>query len=76
MPNKPTAKELASEAARAMARHRLAKLGKKGRTELARLAGKAAWADMSPRERSLEMKRRCRVRKRNRLKRAIEKLED
>jgi len=59
-----------------MARRRLDKLGKKGRTELARLAGKAAWADMSPRERSLEMKRRCKVRKRNRLKKAVAKLTD
>jgi len=73
---KATAKSIASDAARAMARRRLDKLGKKGRKALAQKAGRAAWADMSPRERSLEMKRRCKVRKRNKLKKAVQKLTD
>lgn len=48
----------ASAAASAMAKRRLALLGPKGRRELAAHAGRSAWARMSPKARSLEMRRR------------------
>ena len=48
------------------------KLSKKARRAAARRAGLAAWSKMSPRQRSLELKRRARVRKRNRVERMKE----
>ena len=50
-----------------LAEKRHKKLGRKGRVRIARLAGKAAWAKLSKRQRSLEMKRRARARKRNKV---------
>jgi hypothetical protein len=39
---------------------------KKERSRILSAAGKATWADFTPEERSVEMKRRAAVRKRNR----------
>lgn len=61
----------ASAAASAMAKRRLALLGPKGRRELAAKAGAAGWAKLSPKRRSLEMRRRAITGKRNRAKAAL-----
>jgi hypothetical protein len=43
-------------------------VGKKARAKLARKAGLSYWAKLTPEQRTAEMKRRARVRKRNRAK--------
>jgi hypothetical protein len=48
------------------AKIRTAKLTPKRRREIARNAAHAHWADLTPEERSVEMKRRAQVRERNR----------
>jgi hypothetical protein len=40
------------------------------RQKAASLAGRAAWANLTPEERSVEMKRRAAVRKRNRARKS------
>jgi hypothetical protein len=47
-------------------RQRWKGVAKKERSRILSAAGKASWANFTPEERSVEMKRRARVRKRNR----------
>lgn len=53
-----------------LARRRAAKLSRTEISELSRKAARALWANLTPEERSAEMKRRAEVRKRNRAKTA------
>ena len=48
---------------------RVQKLGKKGWSKHCRAAAKAGWIGMSKRQRSLEMRRRAKVRRQNRIER-------
>jgi hypothetical protein len=50
----------------AAGRKRWKGVAKKERSSILSAAGKASWAKMTPEERSVEMKRRAAVRKRNR----------
>jgi len=58
-----------------LGRRRVALMGLKGRKQFASSGGKALWATMSPAERSFELKRRARVRRRNKAKAARAKLD-
>jgi len=53
---------------RAGGRKRWKGVSKPERRKIASAAGKASWADFTPEERSVEMKRRAAVRKRNKAK--------
>lgn len=73
MANDQHVKSAASEAGRALAMLAVAKKSVKERKESASHAAKAFWADMTPRQRSLEVKRRGVVRRKNRAKAAMER---
>lgn len=73
MANEEHVKGAASEAGRALAMLAVAKKTVKERKESASHAAKAYWAKMSPRQRSLEVKRRGVVRRRRRAKAALER---
>jgi hypothetical protein len=53
---------------KAAGRKRWKGVQKKERSRILSAAGKASWADLTPEERSVEMKRRARIRKRNKAK--------
>jgi hypothetical protein len=59
---------IARERLRAAGRKRWKGVAKGDRSGILSAAGKASWADMTPEGRSAEMKRRMKVRKRNRLR--------
>ena len=59
-------KEIMRRAMSEMARLRNEKLTPEQRQDIASTAGKASWADLTPEERSVEMKRRAMVRERKR----------
>jgi hypothetical protein len=61
-------KEIMRRAMSEMARLRNKKLTPQQRREIASMGGKSSWADLTPEERSVEMKRRARIRKRNKAK--------
>jgi hypothetical protein len=63
-----------SEVMAALGRRRTAKLSKEGRQELAAMGGRASWAGMGPNERVVEMKRRARIRMRNRARKVLSKV--
>lgn len=73
MANDQHVKSAASEAGRALAMLAVAKKSVKERKESASSAAKAFWAKMTPRQRSLEVKRRGVVRRKNRAKAAMER---
>ncbi len=62
-------KEIIRRAMAELAHRRAKKLTPERRQEISSMGGKSSWADLSPEERSAEMKRRAVVRKRNRAKR-------
>jgi hypothetical protein len=59
-------KEIIRRAMSAMGHLRARKLTAEQRQDIASAAGKASWADLTAEQRSVEMKRRAKVRKRNR----------
>lgn len=63
-----------SEVMAALGRRRMASMTKKQRRTFAASGGKTSWAGMSAQERIIEMRRRCRVRMKNKAKRALAKL--
>ena len=61
-------KEIMRRAMSEMARLCNKKLTPQQRREIASMGGKSSWADLTPEQRSAEMKRRARIRKRNKAK--------
>jgi len=55
---------------RAAGRKRWKGVSKSERRKIGSAAGKASWANLTPEERSVEMKRRAKVRKRNRARKS------
>jgi len=62
--------EIIRRAMAEMGRRRGKKLPPERRREIASMGGKSSWADLTPEERSVEMKRRAKVRKRKRAPKA------
>jgi hypothetical protein len=59
-------KEIIRRAMAELAHRRAKKLTPERRQEISSMGGKSSWASLTPEQRSVEMKRRAKVRKRNR----------
>jgi hypothetical protein len=61
-------KEIIRRAMAELAHRRAKKLTPERRQEISSMGGSSSWAHLTPDERSVEMKRRAKVRKRNRVR--------
>jgi hypothetical protein len=63
-------KEIIRRAMAELAHRRAKKLTPERRQEISSMGGRSSWANLTPEQRSVEMKRRAKVRKRNRARKS------